>query len=558
MAVTELDTTYEAELRKGRTFRKIRESVTAYLFLLPAFLIIAVFGLFPMFFSIYVSLHRWRIIPGHYMGLQNYVRGIDNLAYLVFFWVVVLLLFFGGKKIKEIIEKAREHSDSPWFWALPGLMTAAGILLFVRFFVTFLPGVLDIGEQVKGMVRTQGLFNELLREAWLAPEVQAAFWLSIGVLIGSFVIVFLMTRYIPHSRRWGSYYSAFMLVFLFIAAASALGWLTWTEIQGEYAAAIEAGEELAIWSQMVMISLGMVLLYAGWKLWSSAAKNPNSALLLRIGGAIGLMIAAWILIAELPEAIAAGDAQWWQGLQVTTYYSLFTVPVQLALSLFLATLLFQDIKGKSFFRLIYFLPYITNPVAAARIFRVLFSSRTSAPINNIITTLGISPLMWLDEPRGIFQMLAPGLDLSGIFAGPSLALIVIVIYNIWTFVGYNTVIFLAGLGSIPSDLYEAAAVDGGGRWAQFRNITIPLLSPTTYYLTLIAIIGTFKAFTHVWVLRSGAALGTTDTASIRIFIEFNRNSRYGYASSLALILLGVVLILTVINNYVAREKVFYG
>jgi ABC-type sugar transport system permease subunit len=275
-----------------------------------------------------------------------------------------------------------------------------------------------------------------------------------------------------------------------------------------------------------------VLLFFAWRLWGSAGKqNSTLGMVFRILSAIALMIGAWVLIGELPRVISAGYDDWWEGLQVTVYYSLFTVPFQLGISLFLATLLFQELKGKSLFRLIYFLPYVTNPVAAAGIFRVLFSSRVSAPVNNLITFLGGQPLMWLDEPRRIFQMLLPGVELPTLLAGPSLALMVIIIYNIWTYVGYDTVIFLAGLGGISSSLYEAAAVDGGGRWAQFRHITLPLLSPTTYYLTLIAVIGTFKAFTHVWVLRSGAALGTTDTASIKIFVEFNRNTRYGYASA---------------------------
>jgi ABC-type sugar transport system permease subunit len=150
------------------------------------------------------------------------------------------------------------------------------------------------------------------------------------------------------------------------------------------------------------------------------------------------------------------------------------------------------------------------------------------------------------------------MDIPQWLEGPSLALLVIVIFNVWNFFGYNAVVFLAGLGSISQELYEAASIDGAGRAAQFRHITIPLLSPTIYFLTLIAVIGTFKAFTHVWVLRSGAALGTTDTASIVIFNEFNRNTRYGYASSLALVLLGLVFVLTMINNRIAEERVFYG
>ena len=140
---------------------------------------------------------------------------------------------------------------------------------------------------------------------------------------------------------------------------------------------------------------------------------------------------------------------------------------------------------------------------------------------------GIKSLLWLDNPRGFSMLAGSTVDLPQWLAGPSLALLVIVIFNIWNFFGYNAVVFLAGLGSIPTELYEAASMDGAGRAAQFRHITVPLLSPTIYFLSLIAIIGTFKAFTHVWVLRSGAALGTTDTASIVIFNEFNRNTRYG-------------------------------
>jgi multiple sugar transport system permease protein len=235
------------------------------------------------------------------------------------------------------------------------------------------------------------------------------------------------------------------------------------------------------------------------------------------------------------------------------------VPFQLGISLVLATLLFQEIRGKSFYRLIFFLPYITPSVATAAVFRTFFSGRPTAPINSILKLIGIKPLLWLDEPRGIIELLAgPNADLSGWLAGPSLALGVIILFNIWSYVGYDTVIFLAGLGGIPGELYEAASIDGASAWDQFRHVTLPLLSPTTYFLTLLAVIGTFKAFNHVWVLRSAAALGTTDTASLVIFTEFNRNTRYGYAAALAFVLLGVILILTIINNKIAEKRVFYG
>jgi ABC-type sugar transport system permease subunit len=311
--------------------------------------------------------------------------------------------------------------------------------------------------------------------------------------------------------------------------------------------------------EILLILGGAVLMFLSWRSWQEIRKRES------VGGiiawvliSIAMMLGAWVLIAELPQAIRAGYTTWWEGLLNTVYYSMFTVPIQLFIGLFLAILLFQKIKAKGFFRLIYFLPYVTNPVAAAGIFRILFSSRVNAPLNRLLSVFGMSPLLWLDQPRGIFQTMLPGLNLPQWLSGPSLALMVIVIYGVWSFAGYNTVIFLAGLGSIPTPLYEAASIDGAGRWHQFRHITLPLLSPTTYFLVLISVIGTFKAFSHIWVLRSGAALGTTDTASIVIFTEFNRNTRYGYASAMALVLMGFILVLTLINNRIAEEKVFYG
>jgi ABC-type sugar transport system permease subunit len=143
-------------------------------------------------------------------------------------------------------------------------------------------------------------------------------------------------------------------------------------------------------------------------------------------------------------------------------------------------------------------------------------------------------------------------------AGPSLALVVIITHSVWTFVGYNVVIYLAGLGNIPAELTEAAEIDGASRWEVFRNITFPLLSPTTYFLSLLAIIGTFKAFNTIWILRDGAALGTTDPFSVVIFIEFFQKTRYGYASALAFVLFGIILSLTYVNNRIQGSRVFYG
>ncbi len=349
--------------------------------------------------------------------------------------------------------------------------------------------------------------------------------------------------------------ASFLTVF-----AGGVAWLTWTEIGKRYAEAIEVGEGLDIWTQIITIGAGFLLLLLAWQLWESAsAQQSNTSTALRLGAAAMLLVGGWVLIGELPRAIAAGDKNWWTGLQATVWYSLGTIPAQLGISLLLATLLFQEIRGKGFFRIVYFIPYVAPFVGTAAVFRIIFSGSKNALMNSTLTAIGLDPLRWLNEPTGIFQLMAgKGVELPGWAAGPSLALMVIVIYGTWTFIGFNTVVFMAGLGNIPREVYEAASMDGAGRWAQFRHITLPLLSPTLYFLTLYSVIGTFKAFNHIYVLSTAAALGTTDTASVVIFEAFKRDTRYGYASALAILLLIIILLLTVVNNRIASRRVFYG
>ena len=551
----------------GKTTSKIRfrwldikEGISGYLYILPAFIIIGLFGLFPIGFAIYVSLFQWRINPGDYIGLSNYVKALDNLAYVLSFWLVVILFYLVVKNIQKIINISNEHKEHPWLWFVPGTITTIGVVAFLRFIVLLLPEVLAISTKVRGQVKSQELFLQLLGEAWQTPAVVNARNLSILALIIGIAAAIITGLYLYKSPRNSQYYLIFINITAYIVIGGLLAWLTWTHIQAAYVAAQETGEPLDIWSQIIMISGGFILLFLSWRVWRSANKSTtNTQTVLRLLAGIVLAIGAWVLIGELPRIISTGDKNWWEGLLVTVYYSIGTVPIQLAISLILAVLLFQKIRGKGLFRLIYFLPYITPTVAAAAIFRVFFSGRPTAPINSLIQLFGGDAQLWLDEPDGIFQMIVGNnIELPTWAVGPSLALVVIIIYNVWSYVGYDTVIFLAGLGNIPSELYEAASIDGAGRIAQFRHITLPLLSPTTYFLTLLSIIGTFKAFNHIWVLRTGAALGTTDTATVIIFNEFNRNTRYGYAAALSIVLLLVILVLTIINNKVAEKRVFYG
>lgn len=535
--------------------------MTAYLFLLPALVIIGSFGLFPLAFSAYESVLKGiNTFLGKYGGMDNYTKAIDNLAYVLAFWIAAVSVYLAFRRLGDVVRTAGDNGERPRLWVVPGAVTAAGLVLLARFFFLLLPEVLDIANKVRGMQVTTQLFNQLLGEAWRAPAVQEALRVSLLALLAGLGLTYLVGRLFKSPRN-SAYLAAFIVFFVLLTAGAALGWFTWSEVQRAYAEALEKGVSLDLWTQIVTISAGFLLLGVAWWLWGSASRRPtNVGMFLRLGAAALLMVGAWVLIGELPRVIAAGNKDWWQGLLVTVYYSAGSIPFQLCISLVIATLLFQDIKGRGLFRLVYFLPYITPTVAAAAAFRIFFSSRANAPVNSLLGTLGLPLQLWRDEPAGVFEILADalGVALPGWAGGPSMSMVVIIIFGIWTYVGFDVVIFLAGLGSIPRELYEAAAIDGAGRWAQFRHMTLPLLSPTIYFITLWATIGTFKAFNHIWVLRSRAALGTSDTASVVIFNEFKRNTRYGYASALAIVLLVIIMILTLINTRIARERVFYA
>jgi multiple sugar transport system permease protein len=244
---------------------------------------------------------------------------------------------------------------------------------------------------------------------------------------------------------------------------------------------------------------------------------------------------------------------------ITATYAILAVPVQLSLGLFVAYLLFQPIRGRAGFRVIYFLPYITSTVASAAVWGYLLGP-DMGPVNGIVKRLGLQPLRWLAEPTGVFQLVAQdfGIQLPDWAGGPSLALISLILFTTWVFAGYDVTIFLAGLANIPKELYEAAKVDGAGSWATFRHITVPLLSPTTYFLLVFTVIGTFKAFNHIYVMTGGGPQNTTMTASIFIFKQLFEFNRYGYSAALSFLLFFVILVLTILQSRFAGRRVVYS
>jgi multiple sugar transport system permease protein len=312
---------------------------------------------------------------------------------------------------------------------------------------------------------------------------------------------------------------------------------------------------------------GLGLLAAAWRVWRSIKpETSGKGSLVRGVATLMLIIGGLALVLGFPGMLANGDEDLFRSLLITFYYSLGTVPPQIVLSFLLANILFQNIRGKTTWRILYFLPYVTVSVASAAVWRSIFDPNRGF-INMALTALGVAGEnlpQWIFEEAGISILIGErlGLEIPAWASGPSLALVVIILYNIWTYVGYNTVIYLAGLGNVPQELYEAAKIDGASRWELLRHITIPLVSPTTYFLIMMGVLGTFRAFNHVYVITTGHTLGfpqgTTMTSSILIFKQFWEGHRFGYASALAFILTGVMLSLTWIQNRISEGRVFYG
>lgn len=544
----------------GRRGRQLREALTGYLMIAPAVTLIFLFGIFPVAFALYVSLHKWQLVQGPFRGLANYTNAIGNLTYVALFALGVGGLAGSGLILRQVFAEARGHAERPWLFAIPGGAFAGAVGAFFRWAFLQLPEVLGIANKIKGQARTRELFLSLLSEAFRAEMVYPAWqtftrvgWAAVGLMA--------LTAWLWRKPRAGGYTLRLGMAWLFLAMGAALLWVTFHEIGLAYAAARETGQDPAIWPQFLSVTGGALALLAGWRVWQSAARQDSQArFAARLFGGLALTVGAAALLFEIPAILAGGDPEMWQGLKVTVFFSLGTVPVQLTIALFLSILLFRKLRGSEIFRVVFFLPYVTPAVASAAVFKQLFSGRFASPANVVLGWLGIAPQAWVGEPKGIVTLIGSGLGVQvpAWAAGPSLALAVIILLSIWTFVGYNTVIYLAGLGNIPAELTEAAEIDGANSWQIFRQITFPLLSPTTYFLSLLAVIGTFKAFNTIWVMREGAALGTTDPFSVLIFTEFYTKTRYGYASALAFVLFAIILSLTVINNRVQGSRVFYG
>lgn len=253
------------------------------------------------------------------------------------------------------------------------------------------------------------------------------------------------------------------------------------------------------------------------------------------------------------------DSSFWQASLNTFFYALGAVPLSILLSMFFSILLHSVTKGKTFFRVLYYLPVVTSIVAVSVVWKWVYNQRAGL-LNAILSLFHIQGPNWLGEWRGIFELIS-GNSLPIVIKGPSLALVSLIILSVWKSLGYNILIFLAGLQNIPKTYYEACEIDGANSWQKFRYITFPLLSPTTFYVFLMSTIISFQVFAPVWLMTgppAGGPLGTTNVVVYYLYDKAFRFFHYGAASATAFILFAILLILTVLQRKFTEKRVFYG
>lgn len=216
------------------------------------------------------------------------------------------------------------------------------------------------------------------------------------------------------------------------------------------------------------------------------------------------------------------DPLFWQAMRNTFYYVLVGGPFSIAVSLGTALLINSRLmRFRSFFRAVYFAPVVTTLVAVAVVWRFLYHPRFGL-LNYGLGFFGISPIDWLGDPR---------------WAMPA-----VILMSTWKGFGYNMIIFVAGLQSIPAELYEAARMDGAGVWQQFKNITLPMLAPTTVFVSIVAMINNFQLFTEPYVMTQGGPLNSTLSIVLLMYQQGFRWWNLGYSAAIAFVLFGVILL----------------
>lgn len=232
------------------------------------------------------------------------------------------------------------------------------------------------------------------------------------------------------------------------------------------------------------------------------------------------------------------DPNFYLAVRNTFIFVIGVVPVSIVLSLAIALLLNQIKWLSSFFRTVYFLPFVTSTVAISLVWSWIYHTRFGL-MNYFLGFLGIDPIAWLTDPK--YAMLA------------------VVIMAIWKSLGFNIILFLVGLNNIDKTYYQVAEVDGAREWQRFTNITVPLLSPTTFLITVVGTINSFKVFDEVYAMfqgRPGPAKSTL-TVVYYLYEKFYTEYQYGIAAAAGVVLFVIILIITLIQMIYNRRFVHY-
>jgi len=221
----------------------------------------------------------------------------------------------------------------------------------------------------------------------------------------------------------------------------------------------------------------------------------------------------------------------------TFYYVIGTVPLTMAAALGLALLLNQPLRGRNFFRTTFFFPYVASLVAVAVVWNMLFHPAVG-PVNQLLMTLGIeNPPRWTADVN---------------WAMPT-----VILASIWKGMGYYMVIYLAALQGIPAYLYEAAEIDGANAWQKFRNVTLPMLTPATFFVSIMITIASFKVFDLILVMTGGGPGRATNVLVIHTYNTAFKEFRFGYSSAIAMVLFVIVLVITIVQFRMEKRWVSY-
>lgn len=232
------------------------------------------------------------------------------------------------------------------------------------------------------------------------------------------------------------------------------------------------------------------------------------------------------------------DKNLWNATWNTFKYVIITTPINIGLSLFIATLLNSDIKGKSFYRTIYFLPSVTMPVAISLVWKFIFNGDYGI-LNSVLQAFGIHGRSWLSDSHT--------------------ALYMVMIVAIWSGIGYNVIILLAGMQGISRTYYEAAALDGAGVVTQFFKVTLPMLSPTIFFVLITGLIGGFQVFDSIYMLIGidNPIFEQVQTLNVMFYRNGFMYGYKGYASAISVFMFIIIMIITVLQLIGQKKWVNY-